>query len=145
MDRATTTLVDGVLTVRLRELRILSFDTTAIGVDPSEFSLKVGDLYNFDVLLEDIKRISAGRDTDIVLEPLELASGIRVAFRSGPPASAGEITAVTIEGNTVIPTEELLPLLTLEVGDNFSSALATEDFSEINRLYRERGYLIRVD
>jgi outer membrane protein insertion porin family len=145
VDRTTTTLVDGVLTVRLRELRILSFDTTAIGVDESEFSLKRGDLYNFDVLLEDIKRISAGRDTDIVLEPLELASGIRVAFRSGPPASAGEITGVTIEGNTVIPTEELLPLLSQNVGDNFTSALANEDFSEINRLYRERGYLIRVD
>jgi outer membrane protein insertion porin family len=145
VDRSTTTLVDGVLTVRLRELRILSFDTTRIGVDQSEFSLKVGDLYNFDILLEDIKRISAGRDTDIVLEPLELASGIRVAFRSGPPASAGEITGITIEGNTVIPTEELLPLLTLDVGDNFTSALANEDFSEINQLYRERGYLIRVD
>jgi outer membrane protein insertion porin family len=145
VDRQTTTLVDGVLTVRLRELKIISFDTTAIGVDQSEFSLKVGDLYNYDVLLEDIKRISQGRDTDIALEPLETSTGIRVAFRSGAPASAGEITEVKIEGNTVVPTEELSVLLKLSVGDNFTSALATEDFSEINRLYRERGYLINVN
>ncbi|MGL4608505.1 MAG: BamA/OMP85 family outer membrane protein [Trueperaceae bacterium] len=145
VDVATTTLIDGVLTVKMRELEILSFDTTAIGVDPSEFSLKVGDLYNYNVLLEDIRRVSAGRDTDIVLEPLELASGIRVSFRSGAPASAGAISKITIEGNTAIPTEELLPLLKLKEGDNFTSALANEDFSEINRLYVERGYRIRTD
>jgi outer membrane protein insertion porin family len=145
VDTTTTALVDGVLTVRLRELRIISFDTTKIGVDQSEFSLKVGDFYNYDVLLEDIKRISQGRDTDIALEPLTTSTGVRVAFRSGPPGEAGEITEVKIEGNTVIPTEELTALLKLGVGDNFTSTLANEDFSEIVRVYRERGYGIRVD
>ncbi len=145
VDTSSTTLLDGVLTVRLRELRIISFDTTAIGVDQSEFSLKVGDFYNFDVLLEDIKRISQGRDTDIALDPLTTSTGVRVAFRSGPPESAGEITDIQIEGNTVISTEELLALLNLGVGDNFTSALATEDFSEISRVYQERGYIINTD
>jgi outer membrane protein insertion porin family len=145
VDTNTTTLVDGVLTVRLRELKIISFDTTAVGIDPSEFSLKVGDLYNYDVLLEDIKRLSQGRDTDIALDPLTTSTGIRVALRSGPPASAGEITTVQLEGNTVIPTEELSALLKLAVGDNFTSALASEDFGTIQRYYQEKGYLIVND
>jgi outer membrane protein insertion porin family len=145
VDTAATKLTDGVLTVRFRELRIISFDTTAIGVDQSEFSLKVGDFYNYDVLLEDIKRISRGRDTDLALDPLTTSTGVRVAFRSGPPASAGEISEIRIEGNTVIPTEELLELLSLRVGDNFTSTLANEDFGNILELYRERGYGIRVD
>jgi outer membrane protein assembly factor BamA len=133
VDTSSTTLVEGVLTVRFRELKIISFDTTAIGVDQSEFSLKIGDFYNYNILLEDIKRISQGRNTDIALEPLITSTGVRVALRSGPPESAGEITDVQIEGNTVIPTEELLSLLKLGVGDNFTSALASEDFSSIGR------------
>jgi outer membrane protein insertion porin family len=146
VDTAATTLVDGALTVRMRELRIISFDTTAVGIDPSEFSLKVGDLYNYDVLLQDIKRLSQGRDTtNIALEPLVTGTGVRVALRSGPPEQAGEITNIQIEGNTVIPTEELLPLLGLNVGDNFSAALANEDFSEIGRYYQEQGYFIVND
>jgi outer membrane protein insertion porin family len=145
IDTATTTLVDGTLTVRLRELKIISFDTTAVGIDPSEFSLKVGDLYNYDVLLEDIKRLSQGRDTDIALDPLTTSTGIRVALRSGPPASAGEITNIQIEGNTVVPTEELAALLKLSVGDNFTSALASEDFGTIAQYYQEKGYFIVND
>jgi outer membrane protein insertion porin family len=145
IDTATTTLVDGALTVRLRELKIISFDTTAVGIDPSEFSLKVGDLYNYDVLLEDIKRLSQGRDTDIALDPLTTSTGIRVALRSGPPASAGEITSIQLEGNTVIPSEELSALLKLSVGDNFTSALASEDFGNIQRYYQDRGYFIVND
>jgi outer membrane protein insertion porin family len=146
VDTAATTLVDGALTLRLRELTIISFDTTAVGIDPSEFSLKVGDLYNYDVLLEDIKRLAQDRDTtNIALEPLVTSTGVRVALRSGPPEQAGEIANVQIEGNTVIPTEELLPLLNLAVGDNFSAALATEDFSEIGRYYQEQGYFIVND
>jgi outer membrane protein insertion porin family len=145
VDTTSTTLIDGVLTVRLRELRIISFDTTAIGVDQSEFSLEVGDFYNYDILLEDIKRISQGRNTDIALDPLPTSTGVRVAFRSGPPDSAGEITEIQIEGNTVIPTEELLPLLKLSVGDNFTSALASEDFASTGRYYQDRGYVVIND
>jgi outer membrane protein insertion porin family len=144
VDIRNTTLLDGVLTVRFRELKIISFDTTAIGVDPSEFSLKVGDLYNYDVLLEDIKGLSKGRDTDIFLKPVPTATGVIVAFGSGVPASAGEITTITFEGNMAIPSEELLPLLKLTTGDNFSSALAAEDYANILQYYRDKGYLLEV-
>jgi outer membrane protein insertion porin family len=139
-----TTLINGIMTVRFRELKIISFDTTEVGIDPSQFSLKNGDLYNYDVLLEDIRRLSQGRDTDIRLEPVPTASGVIVALRSGPPESAGEITNIAFEGNTVISNEDLLSLLTLKVGDNFTSALAAEDYANIIQFYRDRGYFLEV-
>lgn len=144
INNADTILVNGVLTVRFRELKILSLDTTAIGIDPSEFSLREGDLYNYDVLLEDIRRLSQGRDTDIFLTPTLTSAGVIVTFDAGVPASAGEITGIVFEGNTVIATEDLLPLLNLHVGDNFTSALAEEDYNAIFQYYRDQGYFLEV-
>ena len=146
INTTDTTLINGVLTVRFRESKILSFDTTEVGIDQSQFSLKVGDLYNYDVLLEDIRRLSQGRDTDIRLKPVPVpaSSGVIVALRSGPPESAGEITKVSFEGNTVISSEELLPLLKLKIGDNFTSALAAEDYTNILQLYQDKGYFLEV-
>lgn len=138
-----STLIDGVLTIHLQELRIASLDTTAIGVDPAELSLKPGDLYNHEVLLQDIKRLAAGRTRDIRIESLITRGGeVRVIFRVGPPDTAGPISAVQLEGNTVISSSELTPLLRLSVGDTFTSAIAAEDFRRIAELYRERGYLL---
>ncbi len=143
VDTSKTTLSEGVLTVVFREFKISALDTTAIGISPSEFSLKVGDLYNYDVLLEDIKRLSRGRDNDIGIDELPLATGdVRITFRAGPPGEAGVITAIEIEGNTVISSEEIIAVLKLELGDNFTSALANEDFTSIFELYRDRGYSI---
>ena len=78
------------------------------------------------------------------LEPVPTASGVIVALRSGPPESAGEITNIAFEGNTVVSNEELLPLLKLKIGDNFTSALAAEDYTNILQLYTDRGYLLEV-
>lgn len=141
----TTLLNDGTLTVGVRELRVGSYDSTAIGVDPAEFTLKTGDLYNYDTLLEDIRRLAQGRTTDIAIQqpPLVLSSGdVRVTFRTGPPETAGPIDAVQIEGNTVVPTEDLLAVLKLNEGDTFTSTLAAEDFANIVQLYADRGYVV---
>lgn len=143
VDDQRSTLVDGVLTVYLQELRIASLDTTAIGVDPSELSLRPGDLFNYDVLLQDIKRLAEGRSRDVRIETLVTRGGdVRVIFQVGPPDTAGPIRTVEIEGNTVIPSEELTPLLSLSVGDTFTSALAAEDFRRIADAYRARGYFL---
>lgn len=144
VDRNATELENGSLRVGLRELRVAGIDTTAIGVDPAELSLQPGDLYNYDALLGDIRRFSEGRDIDISLaEPLILSNGqVRLTLLAGAPETAGPIEDVEIEGNTVIPAEELLPLLSLEEGDTFTSALATEDYAAIAEYYAERGYLI---
>ncbi|MCA9835390.1 MAG: BamA/TamA family outer membrane protein [Trueperaceae bacterium] len=143
VDTARTSLLDGQLNVVFKELRISALDTTAIGVSPSEFSLKVGDLFNYDVLLADIKRLSKGRDSDIGIDTIPLSTGdVRVSFRAGPPGEAGEITSLQIEGNTVVSTEEIETSLELGIGDNFTSILAQEDFNRIVELYLSKGYRI---
>lgn len=141
VDTEMSELEDGVLTVRFLELTIAGVDTTAIGVDPGELSLGPGDLFNYDVLLEDVRRLARERTQDIRLETRGTQRGeVRVVFLLGPPDSAGPIDDVAFEGNTVISDEDLGQLLTLEIGDTFTSELAREDFSRILNFYRERGY-----
>ena len=144
VNLATTELANGVLAIRLRELRIVSIDTTAIGVDASELSLAVGDLFNFDLLLEDIRRLAEGRSGDVRLVPriLPTTGEVRISFELGPPETAGPVVEVRIEGNTVVPTEELLELLELSIGDTFVSVLAQEDFLKVRQYYADKGYLI---
>ncbi len=144
VDEERTELdADGTLTVRFRELRIVSFDTTALGVDASALSLEVGDLFNVDVLLEDVRRLAAGRTADVRVVPQVTATGgVRVGFAVGPPDTAGPVRRVVIEGNTVIDDDTILEQLTLREGDTFSSALAEEDFRRIRTLYGDRGVVI---
>ena len=145
-DENATLLSDATLTVGVRELRVGSYDTTAIGVDPSELTLEPGDLYNYDTLLEDVRRLAQGRTSDITFELLPLSSGdVRITFRTGPPETAGPVTKVQIEGNTVVSTEDLLGVLELGEGDTFTSALAAEDFARIQRVYADRGYEIALN
>ncbi|MFO7546882.1 MAG: POTRA domain-containing protein [Trueperaceae bacterium] len=141
VDNAATQLVDGTLTVRIRELSIASIDTTALGVDPSELELQPGDLFNYDTLLADVKRLARGRSSDIQLQAgVSASGGVRVTFTVGAPETAGPVDEIRFEGNTVIDDATLIESLRLGVGDTFTSAVAQEDFGAIVRAYQDRGY-----
>ena len=143
VDLDATSLRGGVLDVRLRELRIASIDTTPLGIDADELTLKAGDLFDYDALLADVRRLAEGRSGDVRLVPLIGASGgVRVTFELGPPETAGEIEAIRIEGNTVLSDARLEDLLTLRTGDTFTSTLAEEDFRRIASAYADAGYAI---
>lgn len=143
VDTAATELIGGVLTVRIMELTIASIDTTALGVDPSELTLKPGDLFNYDTLLADVKRLARGRSSDIQLQAgVSPGGGVRVTFRLGAPETAGPVEAIEFDGNTVLSDEQLLGVLKLEVGDTFTSVLAQEDFGAIVRAYQDAGYRV---
>jgi len=140
VDLEETALSGGTLGVDIAELTILSLNTTAIGLDPAAFSLGPGDLYNYDTLLADVQRLAEGRSEDIRLEPLPIGDGVQVVFSSGPPASAGPIERIEIEGNTVFTDAELRLQLQLRRGETFTSALATEDFARLLEFYQQEGY-----
>ena len=143
IDLEATRLRDGVLRVAFRELRIGSIDTTPLGIDASELSLEPGDLFDYDTLLADVRRVAAGRSGDVRLVPLVSQSGtVRVTFELGPPDTAGEIEELRFEGNSVLSDEDLHELVTMEEGDTFTSTLAEEDFRRISQAYAEAGYLI---
>ena len=143
VDTEATTLSNGVLRVAFRELTIASIDTTALGVDPSDLTLQPGDLFNYDVLLDDVRRLARGRSSDIQLDAGVTASGaVRVTFRLGAPETAGPVDRIVFEGNTVMTDEELESAMKLQVGDTFTSAVANEDFGRIVRAYQDEGYRV---
>ncbi len=143
VDPLTTELKDGTLTVSVQELTIDSIDTTALGVDPSSLDLKPGDLFNYDKLLSDVKSLARGRSSDIQLQTLRSPSGgVRVVFSLGAPDTAGVIKAIKFEGNTVLSSKDLEKVLSLKVGDTFTSAVAREDFSAIAKAYSDAGYIV---
>lgn len=143
VDIERSTLENGLLTVRFRELRIAAFDTVALGIDASGLSLAVGDLYNYDRLLEDVRALAVGRSADVRIETLATASGaVRVRFVVGQPDTAGPVREVLIEGNTRLSNEALLGVFSLVVGDTFTSLLAEEDFRRIRAAYDTLGVVI---
>lgn len=143
VDNFRSNLSEGIFTVQIRELIIASIDATAVGIDPSKLSLSSGELFNYDTLLEDVKKLSKGRTSDISLGYASTSEGeVRVRLAVGPPASAGKISTVEIRGNTAILTEALTPLLQLKAGDTFTSALAQDDFRRIQEFYSKNGFAI---
>ncbi|MDA0699868.1 MAG: BamA/TamA family outer membrane protein [bacterium] len=143
VDLERSVLDNGQLTVRFRELRIAAFDTVALGIDASALSLRVGDLFNYDQLLEDVRRLAVGRSADVRIETLSTSTGaVRVRFAVGAPDTAGPIDRVVIEGNTRIDAETLIAAFALSAGDTFTSALADEDFRRLRALYDAEGVVI---
>jgi outer membrane protein insertion porin family len=143
VDQATTSLSGGLLQVRIVERRITAIDSSAIGIEPGELSLKAGDLFNYDVLLSDVRRVAAGRSSDVRLVTRPIGTGgVHVMFELGPPETAGVITGIRIEGNTVISDADLDALLELREGDTFTSTLAFEDFERIRSAYQKLGYVL---
>lgn len=143
VDVGASSLQQGILEVALQEARIASIDTSAIGVDPSELSVEVGDLFNYDLLLEDVRRLARGRSGDVRMTPIPTSDGdVRVTFQLGPPETAGPVEDIVFEGNTVVSDEELREVLALEVGDTFTSTLAREDFDRIVRRYQQEGWVV---
>lgn len=143
VDTARSRLEAGELTVAVTERRITAIDTSAVGIDPDRLGLKVGDLFNYDVLLADIRRIAEGRSSDVRLETQPAgAGGVRVTLVEGPPETAGVIRETIIEGNTVVSDEEIAGVLGLKPGDTFTSTLAQEDFERITELYEDQGWLV---
>ncbi len=146
IDLEATELQGGVLNVAFRELVIQAIDTTPLGIEADQLSLGVGDLFNYDVLLEDVRRLARGRRGDVRIVPLLSNAGdVRVTFELGPPDTAGEIDTITIEGNNVLSDEVLREQLSLGVGDTFSSSVAAEDFRRLVEAYQEAGYLVATE
>jgi outer membrane protein insertion porin family len=78
----------------------------------------------------------------LVPRVIPVTGEVRVVFELGPPETAGPVAQIRIEGNTVIPTEDILEILELRKGDTFTSTLAEEDFLNIRGRYADEGYLI---
>ncbi|AWR86518.1 surface antigen (D15) [Meiothermus taiwanensis WR-220] len=138
VNLAATSLVDGVLKVAFSELKIV--EISARGVDISSLNLKVGDPFNLDRILDGVNALSRSLGRVVDLRPERISQeGVRLTFQAGEQRY-GAIREVRIEGNTAIPTQQLLSKMRLKPGDEYNPTLANEDFARILREYRDLGY-----
>ena len=55
------------------------------------------------------------------------------------------VNEIAIDGNTALPTEELLSVLSTKVGQVLNEAVLARDIDRIRELYRDKGFLAEVE
>jgi len=137
VDPERTRLVEGVLELYLRELRVRAVDPDGLPYAP----IKVGDPFNYDRLVEAVAELTRelGREVRFSAEPEK--DGVRIRFELGE-RTYGPIQAIRIEGATAFPEEELKAQLVQKVGDPFSPQLAQADFERLVAYYQKAGYAL---
>lgn len=137
VDTTATLLQGGKLTVVFRELRVELLQGTDL--DLSKISLKAGDPFNFDRLLDDINALSRELGREITPTAEETAIGVRIFLQLGQ-VRFGRITEVKVVGATALTPKQVQDALRLKAGDLYSPELANEDFGRLLNLYRQAGY-----
>ncbi len=134
-DPASSALEDGVLTVRVRELKVARLEGE--GLDLSGFPLQVGDYLNYDRLLEGVQELSRRLSRIVTFTLAPEGEGVAVRLELGP--EGGRIEGVEVLGNTALPAEAILGAIRLKPGEVYTPLLAQEDARKVAELYRERG------
>ena len=135
-DPEASTLEEGVLTVRVRELKVARVEGEGLPLEG--FPLKPKDPLNYQKLLEGIQDLS--RKLSRVVNFTLLPQGDEVVVRLELGPEGGRIERVEVSGNTALPAEALLGLLRLKPGEVYTPALAQEDAARVAERYREEGY-----
>ncbi|GLV47330.1 outer membrane protein assembly factor [Thermus sp. LT1-2-5] len=135
-DPEASRLEDGVLTVRVRELKVVRVEGE--GLDLTDFPLKPGDYLNYNALLEGVQALSKKLSRVVNFTLVPEGEGVVVQLALGP--EGGVIEKVELKGNTAFPTETLLALLRLKPGEVYTPALAQEDARRLASFYQEKGY-----
>jgi outer membrane protein insertion porin family len=136
----STELTDGALKVIVVEVKIVTIDATELGVDPSSLSVKSGDFFNYDKLLEEVRRLNKDRDKQVGLKVEQTSEdGVAVTITLGE-AAAGPIKEIKFEGNTAVSSEALLKVLKLKKDDVFNAIAAQEDAGAIENAYGTAGF-----
>ena len=137
VDLKKTRLEDGVLTVYIKELKVVAVDPDGLPRAP----VAVGEPFNYDELLERIAELTRELRREVRFEAIPEGEGVRLVFSLGEK-KYGTITEVRIEGATAFSEEELKKLLLLREGDPFSPELAKADFERLLAHYRRAGYAL---
>jgi len=141
VDVHRSVLENGRLTVYVRELVVDSIDTSDIGgVDLQ--GVAVGKPLNYDRLLDELARLSRQLGFEVKLQMNDLGDGKVAIVLTRGQTRYGPISRIEIEGATAVDPAEIEKVLRLKPGDLFSPELAQEDFVNIQKLYRERGFEI---
>jgi outer membrane protein insertion porin family len=142
VSQTSSELINGVLNIVINELKVVAIDATQLGVDPETLALKVGDVFNYDKLLENLRELNKSRDKQVGLkleQPSEDAVIVTITLEDAPAAPIKEIR---LEGNTAVSSEKLLRGLRQKVGETFNALASQEDLSAILSTYNTEGFAL---
>ena len=138
-----TELVDGTLTVVITELKIAALDATALGIDASTLSLKVGDFFNYTKLILETQGLAKGRNQQVGIKIEAVSDDSVIVTFTLEDAPAGPITSIVINGNTAIKTVDLVKVLQQKIGDTYNAQVAQDvDFPALSQAYQAAGFAL---
>ncbi len=133
-------------TVYIKDIEILGSNIIRPESIKNVMQLKTGDVYDEELLQQDLSKIfDMGYFTDnmkaIPVRAHDDTVTLKILLEENIP-----VTDFTIEGNTVISTEELMPYLLPLKGKPQNIASINEAIEKINDKYYSKGYILaRID
>jgi len=130
----------------IKDIEIYGTNVIKPAVVTSKMQLHKGDPFDADMVQRDLKNIyQLGFFTEKMKAiPVENADGtvtLKILLEENIP-----VTDVTIDGNTVISSEELMPLVTPLIGRPQNIEEVNAVIEKINECYASKGYILaRVD
>ena len=146
-EENTDTIDSSIKTVpTIRDIEIYGTNVIKPAVVLSKMQLHKGDPFDADMVQRDLKNVyELGFFTEKMKAiPVENADGtvtLKILLEENIP-----VTDVTIDGNTVISSEELMPLVTPLIGKPQNIEEVNAAIENINECYASKGYILaRVD
>ncbi len=146
-EENTDTIDSSIKTVpTIRDIEIYGTNVIKPTVVLSKMQLHKGDPFDADMVQRDLKNVyELGFFTEKMKAiPVENADGtvtLKILLEENIP-----VTDVTIDGNTVISSEELMPLVTPLIGKPQNIEEVNAAIEKINECYASKGYILaRVD
>lgn len=144
--KTTSTNQSTVNTPYIRDVEILGTNVIKPAAVISKMNMHKGDPFDADMVQRDLKTIyEMGFFTEKMKAiPVENSDGtitLKILLEENIP-----VTNVEIDGNTVISTEELMPLVLPMIGKPQNIEIVNEAIEKINECYASKGYILaRVD
>lgn len=129
-------------TAYISDIQILGANIIKADYVLSKMSLKKGSLYDKDAMQQDLKKIyKLGYFTERMKAiPVKNSNGtisLKIILEENIP-----ITDFTIEGNTVVSTEEIMRYLLPLKGKPQNIAAINQAMEQINQCYYDKGYIL---
>lgn len=128
------------LDIVVTDIAVRGNERTAPQVIQLAIQTKVGDQLDPELVREDIKRIyKLGYfQTPPTVQTEPWGSGARLVYQVQENPS---VENIIIEGNTLVPTEEITEAMTTKPGSVLNIRQLYEDLGAVSRIYRDKGYL----
>ncbi|PNY82345.1 BamA/OMP85 family outer membrane protein [Deinococcus koreensis] len=144
VDTRGSTLVDGVLKIKVVEGKVSAVDLSDLGDPKVTLQTQTGQPLTLARLQADVRTLAnqTGKPVGFALQPDQTnPAQVTVLFGAADVAS-GPVKSIAFTGNTLVPSAQLQKAVKTKVGDTYSPQLAQDDFLALRDVYRKAGYEI---